>query len=149
MQKEIQYQCSHSKPFPGFRACYFTLIEWRTVNALLFFSSSGDRFLGAWSWGQTEPGTCCHRRRPSTRSRYNTHTYLDIWHRLIQCCGSILFWSGSGSGSGSGSADPFREIVDPDPTRRKLSFFIFFNQKYNTLNYDFVCVIYELLSMYN
>ena len=31
--------------------------------------------------------------------------------------------------------------LDPDPTKEELFFFIFFNQKYNTQNYDFSCYL--------
>ena len=72
-------------------------------------------------------------------SRSYSSKVLDLVQ--VQCCGSILFWSGSGS------ADPCHEIVDPDldptPTpdpnfnRRNFFSYFFFNQNYNTQNYVF------------
>ena len=45
--------------------------------------------------------------------------------------------------------DPFREIVDPD-LKKISTFFLhfFFNQRYNTQNYDFFLLFMSLLFMY-
>ena len=66
------------------------------------------------------------------------HMYM-FWHNnkdaFFQCCDSVSFWSGTGSGKcGSGFHLKSKKIPN-----------FFFNQKYNTQNYDF----FLLLIIYN